>query len=133
MHKKIKEYAILYYCIFLTLFWPSKAKKPIQDTGNAPDPDWLIKTFRKNYWEAILVTLFALLFGYIFAGLPCHLPWAKLIPTLLIAFPVYGSRNLNTQTIGGEGTSDKMDTLFFKTIYLIGVTWLSWDIFKGII
>lgn len=83
--------------------------------------------------EALTVTFVALFLGWLLSGFPSNIPWLKLIPTLLIAFPVYGSRNSDLETIGRSSIIEKMDIVFFKTVYIVGITWLAWDIFKGII
>lgn len=88
---------------------------------------------RKTYLEAFIATIVAIFVGYLLAGMPPHIPWLKLIPTLLIAFPVYGSRSPNIRTWGGRSPAEKIDLIYFKIIYLIGITWLAWDIFNGII
>jgi len=87
----------------------------------------------KVYFEAFIATSIALFIGYLLSKTPATIPWMKLIPTLLIAFPVYGSRSCGIATWGGSSPAEKMDALFFKIIYCIGVTWLAFDIFKGII
>jgi hypothetical protein len=85
------------------------------------------------YFGALIVTSLALCIGYLLAGLPEHIPWHKLIPTLLIAFPVYGSRSPGIQTWGGASPTEKIDAWCFRVIYSVGITWLAWDIFKGLI
>jgi hypothetical protein len=46
---------------------------------------------------------------------------------------VYGTRSPNIRTWGGSSPPEKIDLIYFKSIYLIGITWLAWDIFNGII
>jgi hypothetical protein len=93
----------------------------------------LLELFLNTYLEAIVIMIAAFFIGYLLAGTPDHVPWLKLIPTLLIAFPVYESRSSNIATWGGESPMEKIDAFCFKAIYVVGITWLTWDIFKGII
>lgn len=61
----------------------------------------LLSLFIWSYLEGFIATCMALFIGYLLAGMPEHIPWLKLMPTLLIAFPVYGNRTHSIRTFGG--------------------------------
>ena len=130
----IKRSLNLYVCIILALVCPATCLKflKLENDEDRKNNLILINDFRKTFLEAFSVTLACLFAGYLLAGLPSQIPWNKLLPTLLIAFPVYGTQ-FAAMTWGGNGIGEQMDKLFFKTLYVIGITWLAWDIFKGII
>lgn len=131
---KIKKFLNLYVCIVLAFIYPPACARYLKyQTGESGNNDLnLITDFRRTFLEAFFVTLACLFTGYLLAGLPSQISWNKLIPTLVIGFPVYGTR-FAAMTWGGNGIGEQMDKLFFKTLYVIGITWLAWDIFKGII
>lgn len=129
----IKKKLNLYFCIFLAILWPSACIKFInKNDTNQQNLIKSIKDFRVTYLEAFSVTIICLFLGYLLAGLPMQISWNKVIPTFLIAFPVYEARFVG-MTWGGNSIQEEMDRAFLKAIYVIGITWLAWDIFKGII
>ena len=134
MCAKIKHSLNLYTCIFLALISSNACVRFLKPQNDEERKNILILVddFRKTYLEAACVTILCLFLGYLLAGFPTQISWNKLLPTILIAFPIYGTR-FATMTWGGNGIGEQMDKLFFKTLYVIGLTWLVWDIFKGII
>jgi hypothetical protein len=134
MCSTIKRSLNLYICIFLALTSTSACIKflKLQTQDERRNALFLVEDFRKTFLEAFFVTLGCFFVGYLLAGLPTQISWQKLLPTLLIAFPVYGTR-FAAITWGGDGIGEQMDKLFFKTLYVVGITWLVWDICKGII
>ena len=135
MFKKLKKNSHLYICIILSIVAPSAGIKFLKLQKNNEERKHTLASiddFRKTYSEAAFATIACIIFGYLLAGLPIQISWNKLIPTILIAFPVYGTRFAKI-TWGGNSIGEQMDKLFFKTLYIIGLTWLIWDIFKGII
>lgn len=136
MFVSIKNILSIYWCIFLAFCCQKKCMKFCMKSYKGIDKDHAakhVKRFRKIYSEAFLVTIAVLILSYILAGLPKIIPWNKLIPTLLLAFPIYGTRNVSFLTMGGKSPSENMDMAFFKASYIIGIAWLAWDMFKGII
>ena len=131
---KIRKYLHLYICIILSIFSSSLCVKflKLQNKQECKNALELVDNFRKTYVEAACTTIFCIFLAYLLAKSPMQISWNKLIPTILIAFPVYGTR-FAAITWGGNSIGEKMDKLFFKTLYIIGLTWLTWDIFKGII
>ena len=135
MCKLISEYLKMFRCIILAIISPSVCDNYLKNNNDGtfpPNQINLIKDFRKTCVKTFLVTIACLVVGYLLAGLPKQISWNKLIPTFLIALPVYGAR-FAKMTIGGNGIGERMDKVFFETIYVICITWLAWDIFKGVI
>ena len=132
MVTNIQQLIKSYFQIFKVVFSPKLCVKYLAEEEKEQQR-CNINKIRKIYFEAFCMTLLALITAYILAGCPIEIPWHKLFPTLLISFPVYGSRNDALKTWGSASIAENADRLFFKTIYIIGITWLAWDIFKGII
>lgn len=123
----LKEKLNLYYFIILAIIAPTKCSRLLNENNN------LIRDFRRIHLEALIATIVALFMGYLLAGFPKQIVWHKIIPTLLIAYPVYSNNTADLETWSGDTKVEKMDKLLFKTIYLVGITWLAWGIFKGLI
>jgi hypothetical protein len=123
----------LYVYIFLALICPSLSIKYAIYIGEEENiVNDQIHRFRKKYLEAFVVTIVCIIMGYLFADCPNSVSWNKLIPTFLIALPVYGA-SFATEATWDVTLEQEMNALFFKTLYVIAITWLTWDILKGII
>ena len=128
----IKNKLTLYVCILLALLSPSRCIKYIQQSNFSNDGQGNIYNFRTTFLEAFIVTFACIFIGYLLAGLPSIVSWSKIIPTFLLALPVYDAR-FAVQPTWTVTIEQKMDQLFFKSLYVVAITWLAWDISKGII